>query len=428
MEERRRGQQQQGVNAMAMLALCAGLLALLLTLPGDRFYPFSTTRSPPSLTTTSLPKAAAVDTATSAGGGGGGGSSSGSSSSSSEKVMKKVLIIGASGAVGKKLAAAIVARRGPNSVIAALRRTPLPASLSANVISHYGIDIRNQTSLDQLFAAHAHEIEAVWNLAAPLSVETAANPELARDVTVGGMERMLNAMKRNKFPKETRVCFSDSIGSFGGEAPRAGASARWLVNHPNQDPGSDYGRQKRAIRQLLNASPFDTRWAIIPGVLHTDATWGSGTTEYALDAAAAAAAAAAVAAAKGHHHHQPYVCPIQPDQYLPMIHVDDLTTGLIALMEARKQNLREPTSGYAIAGFSFNPIELYAEIRKTIPDFEPLSKPGGAIELFARLWPDSLESEAAERDLGFRAQRSMPETLAEILAAHRTRLVAANEQ
>ena len=51
-------------------------------------------------------------------------------------------------------------------------------------------------------------------------------------------------------------------------------------------PGSDYGRQKRKCRDLLRAYTAeggDTRWAVIPGVLHADATWGAGTTEYALD-------------------------------------------------------------------------------------------------------------------------------------------------
>lgn len=42
---------------------------------------------------------------------------------------RRVLIIGAAGAVGKALARAILARRGPDSVIAVLRRTPLPCDL-----------------------------------------------------------------------------------------------------------------------------------------------------------------------------------------------------------------------------------------------------------------------------------------------------------
>ena len=48
-----------------------------------------------------------------------------------------------------------------------------------------------------------------------------------------------------------RICFTDSIGSFGAEAPREGTTARWLTENPEQDPGSDYGLQKRGCRELM---------------------------------------------------------------------------------------------------------------------------------------------------------------------------------
>lgn len=43
-------------------------------------------------------------------------------------------------------------------------------------------------------------------------------------------------------PASTKICFSDSIGSYGLKAPREGATADWLVENPTQDPGSDYGK------------------------------------------------------------------------------------------------------------------------------------------------------------------------------------------
>ena len=100
------------------------------------------------------------------------------------------------------------------------------------------------------------------------------------------MQRLIAAMDKAKLPASTRLLFSDSIGSFGGDAPRVGASAQWLVKNPTQDPGSAYGVQKRGCRELLRASKYDTRFAVIPGVLHNAPNWGAGTTEYALDAIA----------------------------------------------------------------------------------------------------------------------------------------------
>merc|ERR1712048_678469 len=84
-----------------------------------------------------------------------------------------------------------------------------------------------------------------------------------------------------------KLMFTDSIGSFGGDSPRDEVLASWLVANPTQDPGSDYGKQKRACRELMkkyaDEHEIDTRWAVLPGVLHTNADWGNGTTEYALD-------------------------------------------------------------------------------------------------------------------------------------------------
>ena len=48
-----------------------------------------------------------------------------------------------------------------------------------------------------------------------------------------------------------RLIFTDSIGSFGKSAPRENCPANWLVANAEQDPGSDYGRQKRGCRDLM---------------------------------------------------------------------------------------------------------------------------------------------------------------------------------
>lgn len=80
----------------------------------------------------------------------------------------------------------------------------------------------------------------------------------------------------------------------------------------------------------MKASKYDTRWAVIPGVLHSDKTWGAGTTEYALDMILHA------------FQKKEYVCPIHADMHLPMIYTTDLITGLIALQDAEKEALKAP--------------------------------------------------------------------------------------
>ena len=200
-----------------------------------------------------------------------------------EAIPETILIIGASGAIGKSLTKKLLAKG--HHVVAGLRRTPLPPSLSSHPLltESFGVNCQDNDSIDKVFRENPR-IGIVWNLAAPLSVETANDPTKAFDVVVNGMERILNAARKYNVG---RVLFSDSIGSYGYESPR-NVGARWLVENPTQDPGSDYGRQKRLCRNLMrdfvleSPSKRSSRFAVIPGVLHTDPTWGAGTTEYAL--------------------------------------------------------------------------------------------------------------------------------------------------
>lgn len=314
---------------------------------------------------------------------------------------RPTIVIGAAGAVGKRLCRALAARG--TRVIASDRMQQLPKSLQSAIgpagTCVGGVDVCDADALHALFREHADEQTIVWNLASPLSVETAMDPAMAEAVTVGGMEKVLNAMRE---VGARRICFTDSIGSFGASAPRREATARWLHENPKQDPGSDYGRQKRKCRELMatfaQEHGGDPRFAVLPGVLHSEPVWGNGTTEYALDALLAAPH-------QQTKHNLPtsnaYVCPVDPDVRMPMVSseahtvhalipgmcigsvhswsravlrvvqvfVDDLMRGLIALQEADETLLVEPERGYCIPGLSFTPNELFTEIRKYHPGF-----------------------------------------------------------
>jgi len=322
------------------------------------------------------------------------------------------IIIGAAGAVGKRLCAALAARG--TRVIASDRMDHLPGTLKriigGNGATVGGIDVCDADALFALFREHGDENTTVWNLAAPLSVETAMDPAVAEAVTVGGMGKVLDAMS---VVGARRICFTDSIGSFGAEAPRRGATARWLTAHPDQDPGSDYGRQKRGCRDLMAdfaaSSDGDPRFAVLPGVLHSEPIWGNGTTEYALDALLAASRAV------------PFVCPIDPDVRLPMVFVDDLMRGLVALQEADEAVLTEPQHGYCVPGLSFTPNELFAEIRKHHPAFEFSVELDENMDSFAHLWPDELSTTEPMRDLGYAPEVGLGHMVSNVLAAHEAR-------
>jgi len=304
-------------------------------------------------------------------------------------------------------------------VIAGLRKTPLDDSLTKHegLECVFGVDCIDAASIRRCFELHP-TIDCVWNLAAPLSVETARNPEHAYNVVVNGMKNLLAAMREFSVP---RICFSDSIGSYGYAAPRKDATAAWLVQNPTQDPGSEYGVQKRLCRDLMRSFVEEmphqrsSRWAIIPGVLHSDRKWGAGTTEYALDAIKCAV------------EHRPFVCPIEEHATLPMIWRDDLVTGLCALMLAAPEQLQEPEGGYTLGGLSFSAAELFACLKQQ-PGYDDfsfvieadseklLSESPAAV--CARLWPDSISAVEAARDLDFRPLvTEVSDIVARIIAA-----------
>ncbi|GMH49576.1 hypothetical protein TrVE_jg2005 [Triparma verrucosa] len=353
-------------------------------------------------------------------------SSSGARYSSTESA-RKTIIIGAAGAVGKRLCKAITDTG--QRVIASDRMENLPGSLK-RTMGELGtcvgnVDVTDQEALRRLFQEYGDENTTVWNLAAPLSVETALDPAVAEAVTIGGMEKVLTAMSE---VGARRICFTDSIGSFGSSSPRTNTTARWLTENPTQDPGSDYGRQKRGCRELMSSFASqhsgDPRFAVLPGVLHCNSVWGNGTTEYALDALLCAPHQAT---RLGLPTGDAYVCPIDPDVRMPMVFVDDLMRGLVALQEAEEEDLKEPERGYCIPGLSFTPNELFTEIRKHHPGFGFRVELDSNMNKFANLWPDELSPTEASRDLGYVAEIGLKEMVEKVLTAHEERNVATAE-
>mmetsp|Transcript_43299 Transcript_43299/g.92684 ORF Transcript_43299/g.92684 Transcript_43299/m.92684 type:complete len:323 (-) Transcript_43299:96-1064(-) len=320
-----------------------------------------------------------------------------------------VLVIGAGGAVGKRLVRALASRG--ERIVAVDRAPELPENIKS-LVTHAvtDADVRSFNTMSRIFKRHRF-VHTVWNLAAPLSVETALNPTLAEQVTVNGMRNVLWAMYEARIPK---IMFTDSIGSFGATAPRENCTARWLTENPLQDPGSDYGRQKRGVRRLLlefYRNGGDPRWAVLPGVLHGESAWGKGTTEYALEAL--------LAAVKG----EKFVCQVDPDVRLPMVFVDDLMRGLLALQDADITRLREPERGYCIPGLSFTARELFDEIKLHYPNFEWTVELDENMDKFSRLWPDTLSLKEPYNDLNYEPRVGLREMVFKVIMAHKDRML-----
>ncbi|MFA5821159.1 MAG: NAD-dependent epimerase/dehydratase family protein, partial [Candidatus Gracilibacteria bacterium] len=330
--------------------------------------------------------------------------------SRNRRIDGQTLIVGASGVIGRELARELCSTH--NAVLAAMFEKVPPKGfeeLGSDMQMVLGMDVRNPEMVKKVFDDNP-DVYSVWHLAAVLSVQTAEDPDAARAVSVGGMKNIIEAMLRHSTAR--RLLFSDSIGSFGPESPRENATAEWLLTHPDQDPGSDYGLQKGECRKLLLEAAakygIDSRFAVIPGVLHTNPRWGRGTTEYVLDAIHAAVIGIV------------FENPVPMGVVLPMIHVKDLITGLYKLEMADRTDLRAPGAGYTFSGFSFAPEDLYRELVKLglNPRWEDASE-GSVQAKFARAWPNSVDGGDAKRDLGFSPKYDFESTINDIVRAHR---------
>jgi nucleoside-diphosphate-sugar epimerase len=140
--------------------------------------------------------------------------------------------------------------------------------------------------------------------------------------------------------------------------------------------------------------------------------WGGGTTEYALDALDAAV--------KGSH----YTCPVNADEFLPMIHISDLISGMLLLMEAPEDRIPSACRGVAMAGFSFTPAILFDEIKKYYPSFSYSydDKSNPSIALFSKTWPDTLSPVEAQECLGFTASKLLGDTMKNVIEGHVNRM------
>ena len=79
-----------------------------------------------------------------------------------------------------------------------------------------------------------------------------------------------------------------------------------------------------------------------------------------------------------------------------MMYMPDAIRATIELMEAPAENISIRTS-YNLAGVSFSPKEIAAEIKKHIPEFEINYEPDYRQEI-ANSWPASIDDAVAQKD------------------------------
>jgi nucleoside-diphosphate-sugar epimerase len=290
----------------------------------------------------------------------------------------KILIIGANGQIGTELAVALADRHGRNAVIT----SDLAPQGKVPGLAHEALDCTDIGTLTAI--VERHQITQVYHLAAALSARGEKHPMWAWDLNMKGLLNVLEVARSHKL---ARVFWPSSIAAFGPSTPQDHTPQKTVM-----DPQTVYGISKLAGEGWCDwyhrNHGVDVRSLRYPGLISWKTPPGGGTTDYAVEIFHAALK-------EGR-----YTCFLEAEQALPMMYMDDAIRATLTLMEAPAASVRERTS-YNLAGISFTPLEIAAEIRKHVPGFSMACVPDFR-QAIAASWPRSIDDGAAQRDWGWK--------------------------
>ena len=297
--------------------------------------------------------------------------------------MKEViLVIGSSGQIGTELVMQLRGMYGNDNVVASDIR------LSSDEVIQSG----PFQELDVMDVKHLHEIvrqykiTQVFLLAALLSATAEKNIELGWNLNMRSLSYVLDLAKEGIIKK---IYWPSSIAVFGPTTPKIN-TPQFTVMEPNTVYGISKQAGERWCEYYYNKFNVDVRSLRYPGLISWKAAPGGGTTDYAVDI---------------FHHaikHGKYESFLSENTGLPMMYMPDAIRATIKLMEtpAEKVKIR---SSYNLAGISFTPKQIAAEISKHIPNFEMSYKPDFRQEI-ADSWPQSIDDSFAQKDWGWEAK------------------------
>ena len=302
-----------------------------------------------------------------------------------------ILVTGALGQIGSELVNALRARYGEAAVIASDIRMP-PRGTDG---PFEFVDCTNLRSLQEVIRRNG--VGTIYHLAALLSAVAESKPQVAWDVNMGGLYRVLEVAREN----HCAVFFPSSIGAFGPGTP---------PDHTPQDtvqrPVTMYGVTKVAGELLCDyyfqRFNVDTRGVRFPGLISHGAPPGGGTTDYAVEIFYEAI------------RHRHYTCFLGPDTRLDMMYMPDAMKASIEVMEVDPSRLVH-RNAFNITAMNFTPEELAAEIRKHIPEFKIDYHVDPVRQAIADSWPNSLDDTAAREEWNWAPKYDLSSMVADML-------------
>ncbi len=317
--------------------------------------------------------------------------------------MARILVTGALGQIGAELVPTLRARYGADAVVASDIRVHQREELQAGAHTEY-VDVTNLPQLREVVARY--RIDRIYHLAALLSAVAEDKPQVAWDINMGGLYRVLETARQNR----CQLFFPSSIGAFGPGTPAENTPQDTI-----QRPTTMYGVTKVAGELLgdyyWQRFGVDVRGVRFPGLISYVAPPGGGTTDYAVEIFYAAI------------RHGRYTCFLGPDTRLDMMYMPDAIQACIGVMEADADQLVH-RNAFNISAMSFTPEELAAAIRVHIPSFEIDYDIDPVRQAIADSWPDSMDDTAARQEWGWEPAYDLPAVAADMIEKLSARLSA----
>lgn len=287
----------------------------------------------------------------------------------------KILIIGACGQIGTELTQKLRSIYGNDNVIASDIR-----KLNNDIVNNGIFEVVNALDYNQIeHLIEQYQITDVYLMAALLSATAEKNPAFAWDLNMNSLFHVLNLAKAGKIKK---IFWPSSIAVFGPTTPREN-TPQYTIMEPTTVYGISKQTGERWCEYYHNIYGVDVRSIRYPGLISWSTEPGGGTTDYAVDI-----------------YHKAlkdgkYECFLSENTALPMMYMDDAIRATVEIMQAPAEAIKIRSS-YNLAGVSFTPAEIAAEIKKRIPGFTITYKPDFRQKI-ADSWPASIDdSYAAE--------------------------------
>lgn len=318
----------------------------------------------------------------------------------SKQEGSRILVTGACGQIGSELSFALRKEHGSENVIITDIAEPPPGLRNAGPFEF--LDVTQRGAIAAI--VDRYEVDTIYHMAALLSATGEKKPHVAWEVNITGLYKVLEIARERRI---ARVFWPSSIAAFGPETPK--------VNTPQETvmrPTTMYGITKVAGELLSNyyveRFGLDVRGVRYPGIISCETMPGGGTTDYAVEIFYEAL------------KHQRYTCFLEEDTVLPMLYMPDCIRATLMLMDADCEEL-EHHADFNLAGFSFSPAELAAEITKHIPEFEITYEPDYRQEI-ADSWPCTIDDSAAREEWGWEPAYDLPAMVEDMLQKLRRKL------